>query len=289
MAAVGRRWLLLAVSLAMLCPMAASAAPPYFGRKSPMKADTSRSARDEAVETIPFSALDEAARSKVDSVLADTAVYRRLPVQVIRCDPEMYLFLVEHPDVLVSIWEVFGITQLAVHEVGQDTFRVSEAAGTRGTMELLYASQDTHVFYGEGRCEGPVLSRPISGRVLAVLKSGYVRQPDGRDYVTCRLDAFLQVDRAGVELVTKTLQPMVGHVADFNFAQTAAFIGSLSRTAETNPGGVSRLAARLTEVQPTVRERFAELAEQVADRATHTAAQADETDVAEHPAVVGLR
>lgn len=218
-------------------------------------------------------------------MLADPTVFRRLPVQVIQCDPNLYLFLVEHPDVVVNIWEVFGITQLAVREVGRDTFRVADKDGTSGTMELLYASHDTHVFYADGSGEGPVRARPISGRVLVVLKSGYVRETDGKCYVTCRLDAFLQVDRAGVEFVTKTLQPIVGHVADANFAQTAGFLGSLSRTAESNPDGVARLASKLTDVQPPVRQRLAELAVKIGGQAD----AAGEAEVAEQPADVNIR
>jgi len=282
----GRRcWLLAVLAIATLWPTAAGAEPRLLGRRDPLKADASAAAKEEAIRLIPYQRLDSAARAKIDSVLADTALFRRLPVQVIPCDPEMYLFLVEHPDVVVNIWEVFGITQLAVNEIAPDTFRVVEEGGTTGTMELLYASHDTHVFFADGECNGPMTGRPIRGRALVVLKSGYVRETDGQYYVTCRLDAFLQVDRAGVELVTRTLQPIIGKVADANFAQTTAFLGSLSRTAATNPSGVVRLASRLSEVQPPVRQRFAELAQQVAAKATEAAVQPGEVQVvAEEPA-----
>ena len=50
-----------------------------------------------------------------------------------------------------------------------------------------------------------------------VLKTGYVRETDGRYYVTSRLDTFLSVERGGVELLTKTLHPLVGNIADNNF------------------------------------------------------------------------
>lgn len=257
-------------------------AEPLLGRRDPSRGDTSRAARDEAVKAIPYQHLGQDARTKIDGVLADTTIFRRLPVQVIQCDPDMYLFLVEHPDVVVNIWEVFGVTQLAVREVARDTFRIADEDGTTGTMELLYADHDTHIYYADGSSEGPVRARPIRGRVLVVLKSAYVQETDGQYYVTCRLDAFLQVDRAGLEFVTKTLQPIVGHVADVNFSQTAGFVGSLSRTAANNPAGVARLAAKLTEVQPPNRQRLAELAERVASKTV--AAQ-----VAEQPSAGSVR
>jgi hypothetical protein len=110
-----------------------------------------------------------------------------------------------------------------------------------------------------------------------VLKSGYVLEPDGRYYVTSRLDAFVHIEHGGVELLTKTFQPVVGRVADVNFLQTAGFLGDLSRTAEVNTGGMQRLADKLTRVRPEVREKFVQLSTQVAERA----AQLPESDGSE--------
>jgi hypothetical protein len=195
----------------------------------------------------------------------------------------MYLFLVEHPDVVVNIWQVLGVSRLSLNEIAPDTFQIAEEGGAQGTMKLLYSSHDTHVFYAEGQCEGPFSARPIRGRVVAVLKSGYVRETNGRYYITCRLDAFLHVDRVAVEFLTKTLQPLVGRVADLNFAQTASFIGSLSRTTEKNPDGMLRLAAKLTQVQPPTRDRFVQLAQQVSQKAAESSHDqpATETRVAD--------
>jgi hypothetical protein len=60
----------------------------------------------------------------------------------------------------------------------------------------------------------------------------------------------------------------LGKIADLNFLQTVAFVGSLSKTAEVNTPGVRRLASRLTAIEPDVRDQFALLAERVAQKAT---------------------
>ena len=67
-------------------------------------------------------------------------------------------------------------------------------------------------------------------------------------------------------MLAKIFTPLTGKVADANFCQTVAFVGSLSRTAEVNKRGMQRLAGRLERVQPDVRKRFAELAGLVARR-----------------------
>ena len=108
--------------------------------------------------------------------------------------------------------------------------------------------------------KGPLLARPVKGRGLLVLKTGYVRETNDRYYVTSRMDCFLNVEPAGAELLTKTVSPFVGKTVDSNFVLTLAFVGSLSRTAELNSRGVRRLASQLSHVQPEVRAEFSDVA-----------------------------
>jgi len=239
----------------------------FSPRSDPYRATTSRAARQSAIRSIPYEKLDTEAKTRVARVLSTAAVFRRLPIRVIQCDPELYLFLVRHPDVVVNIWEVLGVSQLTMRQTGPDTFQMADGQGMVAVLKFLYRSHDTHLIYIEGRYDGSLSSRPVRCRGLMVLKTGYVREPDGRYYITSRLDTFAHITPGGVEFLTNTFQPLVGKVADMNFVQTAGFVGSLSRTAEVNHRGVERLAARLHQVRPDVRQEFAELAGRVAQKA----------------------
>jgi len=255
----------IAASLGLLtgfvCPAAASSPlVPVVGRSGSLEATTSNSARRDALRSIPFDKLSADDRAKVDAVLSNVSVFRRMPIRVVDCDPEFYLFLVRHPDVVVNIWEMFKISRLRLRETGDGQFRVTESAGATATIRFVYRNHDTHVIYGEGVYQGPLLARPVKGRGVLVLKTGYVRETNGRYYITSRLDSFLSIEPAGAELVTKTVSPVLGKTVDNNFIQTLAFVGSLSRTAELNSRGVQRLGEQLTHVQPDVRTRFVELA-----------------------------
>ena len=248
------------------------AAGPFSLRADPYKATTSREARQNALDCIPLSRLDEEARAKVDSVLSDVAIFRRLPIRVAQCDPDMYLFLVRHPDVVTNIWEVLGLAKLSVRQTAAESFELADQHGTRGTAEILYSSPTTHLIYTEGSYEGPLLIRPVRGRTVLLLKTGYVLEPDGRYYITSRLDVFVRVEQSAAELLTKAFHPLIGKVADVNFTQTTGFVGSLSRTAEVNHAGMRRLAGKLTKVSPEVRERFAQLSVRVAEKAAKLSA-----------------
>ncbi len=253
-------------------PGAEALAPP--AQEDPSKPSSSRAARDSAVQSIPLGKLTAEGKAKAAWVLANSGVFRRLPIRVVQCDPDLYLFLVQHPDVVVNIWEVLGVSHLTMQQTGRGTYCVTDDIGTTGTLEVLHQSHDTHVVYIDGTYTGPIFGRSIRARGLMVLKTGYVRETDGHYYVTSRLDAFLNIEPGGIEFLTKTFLPAVGKVADNNFLQTAGFLGSISRTAEVNSRGVQRLAARLSKVQPDVRLQFAQLADQVARRAANSASAA---------------
>jgi len=235
-------------------------------QQDPNKANTSLAARQDAIDVIPTERLTPTGRAKVAWVLENTSVFRRLPVRITVCDSGLYQFLVHHPDVVVNIWEHFGVSHLTLRQTGPDTYQVTDDVGTSGMIEFLYRSRDTNVAYIDGQYTGRLLGHQVRGRGILVLKSGFVRNVDGKCYVTSRLDAFMNIEPGGAEFLTKTFQPLVGKVADQNFIQTADFLGSLFRTAEVNGRGMQRLASRLERVQPEVRREFAELLDQVAQR-----------------------
>ena len=82
----------------------------------------------------------------------------------------------------------------------------------------------------------------------------------------------MSVDSGGAELLARTLQPLVVKNIDNNFIQTIAFLGSMSKTAEVNLGGMQRLAGRLTHVQPETRQQLSAVVASVAHRAAANAA-----------------
>jgi hypothetical protein len=253
-------------ALLAVSAMAARAQTPDAG-ENPLKATSSRAAQEEALQSLPAEKLGAEARAKIDSVLSNVSLFRRLPVRVIQCDPDLYLLLVQHPDIVVNIWQLLGVTRVSVQQKGPDTFRVADGTGTVGTLEYLYHSADTQVVYSDGTYAGPLFGKTIHCKTLAILKSGYVLEADGHYYITTRLDAFLNVQDLGAEVLTKTFQPLVCRAADINFTQTAAFVGSLSRNAELNPAGLQRLSGRLVKVPEDVRQQFAQAADRVGKRA----------------------
>jgi hypothetical protein len=219
-----------------------------------------RGTYDQAIQSIPFDRLTDNAQERIWKIVSQPSIYRRLPVTQLQSDPDLYLFLVRHPEIIVNMWELMGVTKVKVRRTGDFTFDANDGAGTTGVGELIYGDKETHLVLGEGSYEGPVLKRKIHGRCLVILKSGYTPDDSAKAIVTHRLDMFVQLENIGADLVARTFQPLVGKSADHNFVETSRFFSQIAQAAETRPTGMQQLAGRLTKVDPVVRDQFATLA-----------------------------
>ena len=265
------RWTLAGAIMALMGFMTCfasgqSLAGPRRPRFDPTKPNTSPEARQSAIASIPFEKLPPESRKKVASVLSKPTIFRRMPLHVTECDPNLHQFIVRHPDVLVGIWEELGVSGFRMAETSPGLYQATDGKSTKGTAEFVYQSDDTYVVYCKGTYQGPPLAKPLTGTALLVLKTGNVRHPDGHTYITTRLDTFTHIDNVTVDFLTRTFQPLIGHVVDNNFLQTSEFVGSLSRTTAINHRGIQRLAGRLHRVRPEVRKEFAALARQLGEK-----------------------
>ena len=256
------RWAagLLALGSSVRSPLPAAAT-------APNRPSSTRVARDEAQREVPLSSLQEPLRSKVRQIVAHPTIFRRMPIEVVPCDPDLYVFLVRYPEIVVSMWQLMGVTKVTLHRKGPYAYDARDGAGTVSQVELVYGTREKHLFLAEGYYDGPLLPRRVTGRCAVLLTSAYSLDQNKSDYISNRLDVFLQVDNVGAELVAKTLHPLLGRTVDSNFSETIRFVSQVSHVAESNGPGVQRLVTRLTDVDPSVRERFAQIATTLNQRA----------------------
>ncbi|MCL2305763.1 MAG: hypothetical protein FWC43_10510 [Planctomycetaceae bacterium] len=233
-----------------------------------LEATNNQVAMKAALEAIPWNRLSNPTKEKIHSVLSSKPLYRRLPQESTYCEPIMYDFLLDHPDVVVAIWENLGVTQISLKEHGRPgVYQLRETVGSTGIVEVLYKTRDYCIAYSKGSYTGPFLPRPIEGETILILKSVFERDEDGDPYVVTQLDAFVKVNNFGVEVFAKMFAPMLGRIADNNFEQTIAFLGNVSEAAQTNPEVIKRLALRLESIRKDVREEFIQVAYHTAQMA----------------------
>lgn len=234
-----------------------------------MQATSSAAARHEAMRAIPLKKIAAPYDRFVRQVLSDCSVYRRLPTQMVDCNPKLFTFLAQNPETLVEIWRQLGITRVDMERTGANAFRLTDNSGTTGKLVIVEQkcddlAQNRIVMYAEGAYEGRPFRDPLKAQCVLLLRSGSIVETNNRRYVATRLDSFLSIDHASVELFAKVVHPLVGRTADRNFADTVQFIGNLSHEAETRPATVERLVSSLPRVSHQRQGELVQIAYQCA-------------------------
>jgi len=228
----------------------------------PFVTDTasSRETQADATRRIPMQQLNRETQSLVNDVIDKPSFFRRMPTQNIDCDPQMFQHLVRYPEVLVNIWDVMGITKVQVNRTGPYTFTADDGVGTTCKCDLVFGNEKIHIYYGTGAYIGSMAPRQITGRCVCVLYSSTAMSAANRPTINGSMDVFLKLDNLGADLLTRTLSPLVGKTADYNFVESAKFLAQISQVCEHNLTGAQILASKLTKVQPQIRDEFARIA-----------------------------
>jgi hypothetical protein len=232
---------------------------------------SNRATRDEATRAIPWRQMSPMDRQITQSVVKNASIYRRLPTRVIDCDPDMFNFLMQHPEVVIDVWRVMGISQVALQKLPDGSYHGSDGAGTVGNVRYLNATwgenaNNTAVIFADGAYDGKPFVTPLRVKSVVLLRSGAVQETNGRHYITVRIDSFMKIEQMGIELVAKTVQPWISKTADRNYIETLSFVSNFSRTAERNPHGIERLATRLSGVDMPTRDQLVAISFRTAER-----------------------
>jgi hypothetical protein len=237
-----------------------SAAPPSTTADAQGHAD-----RRQAAAMVPLDRLATAEREACEKCLRASTLYRRLPPATVACDAEFLDFVLARPEVIVDVWRVLGISRLSLDPTGPARWRLADGYGTVGSVRLVHWKRQgdggLFVYLGQGGYSGALTPQPLTGSCVVIVRHAPVAiDAHGGARHEVRIDAFLDVDGLGLELVTRALQPLIVHSAAANLREIAVFVSQFARAAERNPAAVARLTSRMSRTSPEDRRTLVALA-----------------------------
>lgn len=252
---------LVACSFVLAASLAAAAMPNLPADSG----SSSREARRQAEAALPLDRMPEATRAVVERQVRSTALYRRLPVATVACEADLLEFVLRKPETLVDLWRVLGISRLTLDPAAPGQWRLSDGWGTVGAVRLLHQEQrgagGLLVFQGHGGYTGGLSPRDLAGSCLVLVRHWpLAADAAGRPRQAVQVDAFLDVDGLGLEIVTRALQPLIVHSADSNLHEISLFVSQFAAAARRNPAGVARLTERMSRTPRDDRRSLAALA-----------------------------
>lgn len=209
-------------------------------------ADSSRRTRSEAVDQLPVAHLSPDGQAKVQQVLKDLSLFRRLPTLEIEADRRTYEFFTAHPDAAVSVWRALQISSVQMKEVNSNFYRTDTNDGTVGTVEVLLRSPGSYLVLCQGLLQSPGMPRPIQAKALMHLQPKF----DTRGRVTHHLDLFVSFPSQTIETIAKLTSPVSFRIADRNFEEVSLFVALMSSAMSRQPGWVEQTSQRMDGLAP---------------------------------------
>ena len=222
-----------------------------------------RVARIEATSTavlkrLPLENLSLPARKKIRDVVSRPSLHQELPARTISCNKDLYVHMVQHPEIVVNIWQLMGVTELRLKRTDPFIYKVTDGLGTSSTLELIYGTPELHLFYAEGSYVGKWLGHRMQGRCLVILTSDFSVE-EGHPQVKHEIEVFVRLDNVAADVLARTLKPLIGKLIEYNFEQSSGFVEQVHEVAENRGTAMDRFVSRMTHVEPTVKERFVHL------------------------------
>jgi hypothetical protein len=219
-----RLWLGLLIGVAWASPAAPPArAQGLFARPQPDQWQRLRTAAQ-----VPLEELPPALRADVQKTLERPTLFASGPGESFLCRPELYTWLLDHPDRAVHAWRRLGAACLNITDRGGGRFGWSDGQGSDIVWETVYRNAALRVWYAQGQVKpGPMLP-VVPARAVVVMHHTPVRERADGTVMYQQTDVFVHTDSKTAALVTRLMGPSAPRLAEQNISQLQMFFSSLA-------------------------------------------------------------
>ena len=228
--------------------------------------------RKRSISEMPWEKISVDSRQRIHEVLDNCSQYRRLPEFRYNARPEVYRYLVKHPDVAVSTWRVLGISKVQMWQTGSLEFQATAPDGSVGLIDVLYRDQTQCLLLFDGIYSSPLLPRSITASGLVWLRYDCRPAKDGKTQVYQMLDVFVSFPSVTARAMALLVSPISNMMMDRNAFEVSLYVRMMSQAVENDPAWIEQLVGQLDGVLPQCREELISLVRSVeTDRARTTA------------------
>ncbi len=212
--------------------------------------------RKQAINDLALGELTPEATAKVNGILNNVAMFRRLPTLAFEVDPDVYGHFLRNPDVAVATWRAMEISKFQLRETEPRCFDADAGDGSVGHIQILRQSPSETLIHCDGAFKSPLLPRPIVARAVMRLQTTFAKEADGRIIGTHTGDVFVEFPSVAVETVAKVISPVSHSIADRNFKQITLFAHLMTQAMAKHPGWIELIGNKLDGVTEQQRLQF---------------------------------
>lgn len=209
---------------------------------------------------IPFAKMSPRSRERTNTILSNMSQYRRMPSLQYEVHPEMYQYLISHPDVAISTWRVMGISELVMQQTGPFEFEASATDGSQGIADVLWRDGNQCLFIAEGKYQSPLIPGSIQASALVWLQYRFVTDNDGKVLVNQQVETFISFPSSAVDTLARLASVVTNTILDRNVLEVSLYAKMMSTAAQKEPAWIEQVAVRMDNILPQRRQELIQIA-----------------------------
>jgi hypothetical protein len=207
----------------LACPVAAQTKGEARRAPSPLPLPVS-------LEEMPAPTRD--ALSRVMKAPTVTAV---CPAQEFVAHPDMYQWLLDHPDRAAAAWRKLGVEAVEIKTLKDGRFFWKDPDGSELVWQTVAQGPGGRVWYAEGQVKPGPLLPTIPVKAVAVLTHEERARPTGDSVIRQQIEVFLHTDSKAAALITRLIGDSAPRMAEQGAGQLLMFFSGIARYAHDKP------------------------------------------------------
>ncbi|CAN5219115.1 hypothetical protein BH10PLA2_BH10PLA2_09890 [soil metagenome] len=192
-------------------------------------------------EPLPIDEIAPAEREKVRNVITRPTFKGRGAGEAFGGRPEIYDWLLDHPDRALSAWRRLGAIASEIVNHGNGHFSWSDNHGSSITWHTVYDQKNLRMWYAEGRVRAAPLTPLVPVQAVLVLRHGNMAEKDGHSLLMHQTEVFVQTDSRAAALAARMMGGSVARLAEQGLGQLELFFSGLVWYLDQHPERVGRL------------------------------------------------
>jgi len=175
-------------------------------------------------------------RARLESIARDALVSTRVAGQTHFMQPEVFEYLLDHPEFASHVTRALGLGRYRIWRDGGGRW-LDDGWGTRGRFVVIHAGPGVRLYHARGAYETRFLP-DMRGEAVALFEYTFRPAGDGRTLVESWATGYVQIDSGFVRVLGRVARPFVQAKADKEVGQLLKLFARASRAIENNAAQV---------------------------------------------------
>lgn len=156
-----------------------------------------------SASVVPLGEVPGRCREQVRSVISLPTVAGTGPVEQFGGKPELYFWLLDHPDKVSGAWRQLGVGCVDIVNRSDGRYGWSDPHGSDLKWESIYRGPDKHIWYAEGMVNPVPLLPTFPIRAVVVMHHSDEVDAQGQSHIQHHADLFVQTDSKAASMIVR--------------------------------------------------------------------------------------